>query len=420
MKEHIKKIINHPLISGTLVIFLGSLFCNICNFLFNLFMSRNLSVSDYGILASLMSLLTLATLPAGSIIPTIINFAASYFAKGELNLVRGLFFKVTKLSFLAGFCIFLVFFLFVESISQFFNISSESLIILLGFVIFLSYAGVINGALLQAKLAFGFISFNSLLGTILKLLLGVILVFLGFAVSGAMWAIFWTGLISYALSFIPLRFLFKKGAAVSKIEIGKLFAYGAPAAISLFGLTSFVTTDILLVKHFFPPAQAGIYAGLSLVGRVIFFFSAPISTVMFPLIVQKHAKEENYKNIFKIALFLVFLSSMALTIFYFLFPEFVIKFFIKREEYLIISPLLGLFSLFITAYSLLSIMTNFYLSIKKTKIYIPITLAAIFQAILIFYLHQNFLQIIIISLSITILLLVSLLLYYPHATKNKG
>lgn len=419
MKEHIKQVINHPLISGSLVIFLGSLFSNICNFLFNLFMSRNLSVSDYGILASLISLLTLATLPAGSIIPTIINFAASYFAKGQLDMVRGLFFKITKLSLSVGIPIFIIFLLFPQRIGQFFNIPSGHLIIIVGFIIFIGFVGVTNSALLQAKLAFNFISFNSLLGTLLKLLLGILLVFFGFAVGGAMWAMFFATIISYILSFIPLTFLFNKTIVVPKIDIGKLFAYGAPAAISLFGLTSFITTDIILVKHFFAPAQAGIYAGLSLVGRVIFFFSAPIGTVMFPLIVQKYAKEENYKNIFKLALLLVFLSSITLTIFYFLFPEFVIKFFIKKEEYLTIAPLLGLFALFITGYSLLSIITNFYLSIKKTKVFIPIILGAISQGVLIWFYHQTFIQVIVISFGITILLLVLLLLYYPHATKDE-
>ena len=53
---------------------------------------------------------------------------------------------------------------------------------------------------------------------------------------------------------------------------------------------------LILVKHFFSPHDAGIYAGLSLIGRVIFFFSAPIASVMFPVIVQKYARKENYEN----------------------------------------------------------------------------------------------------------------------------
>ena len=168
------------------------------------------------------------------------------------------------------------------------------------------------------------------------------------------------------------------------------------------------------MKHFFDPVQAGIYATLSLVGRVIFFFSAPIGTVMFPLIVQKHAKEENYNSVFIFSLLLVFFASVILTILYFLFPEFVLHFFSNKEEAISAAPFVGLFGIYITLYSMLSICTNFYLSIGKTKVFIPVLFGALLQAVLIWIYHATFLHVIIISLGITSLLLVLLLLYYRH------
>lgn len=412
MKKHFHQVIKNPLISGSTVIFAGSLSASVLNFLFNLFMTRNLSVSDYGILASLISIMTLSGLPAGSFFPMVVKFAGSYFAKNEYHLVRSLFFKVIKLSGSLGIIVLLIFIVFSKTIGEFFNISNLSLIIIISFIVFLGYIGIINNALLQAKLAFRFIASLNLLSAFLKLSIGAILVIFGLKVNGAIWGFFVASLVPYVLSFIPLRFIFEKEAKPSTVNFKEIVQYGGPAALALFGIASFVTTDIILTKHFFNPKEAGIYAGLSLIGRVIFFFSAPIGTVMFPLVVQKHAKKENYQNTFWLSVLIILVPSIALTIFYFIFPEFVIKFFLKNEEYLVSAPLLGFFGIFITVYSLLSIIVNFYLSTNKVKVWIPVVLAACLQALGIWMYHKTYFQVISISLWSSGLLLIGLLIYY--------
>ena len=41
--------------------------------------------------------------------------------------------------------------------------------------------------------------------------------------------------------------------------------------------------DILLVKHFYPPEQAGLYAAIAVVGRVVYMSSWAVVSSMFPL-----------------------------------------------------------------------------------------------------------------------------------------
>lgn len=412
MRKRIKQAIDHPLISGSILIVAGSFFANVINFFFNLYMSRNLSPSDYGVLASLVALITLTGLAAQSIIPTVVNFAATYFAKKEFDVIRGLFFRTTLFLLLAGGLFFLTFLLFSQRIGDFLNIEDNFLVVLTGAIIFLSLIAVVNLAFLQAKLSFGFIAFLNFVSASLKLSFGVLLVLLGFSVKGAMWAYFSAFLIPYFLGFLPLRFLFKKKAKSIHISSRELFGYGIPAAMAMFSLTALISTDLLLVKHFFDANQAGLYAVLALAGKVIYFLTAPIGVVMFPLIVQKFAKRENYDNVFRLALLLVLLPAGTVSVFYSLFPVFSIKIFNQSSQISTVAPYLGIFSLFMTAYSLLSLITNFYLSIKKTNVYIPLTVAAFLQAVLIWFNHQTFLQVVSISLGITVLLLLLLLLYY--------
>src|ERR1019366_2514322 len=42
--------------------------------------------------------------------------------------------------------------------------------------------------------------------------------------------------------------------------------------------------DIVLVKHFFSSKEAGLYAAVALVGRVIFSFSSAVVNSMFPIV----------------------------------------------------------------------------------------------------------------------------------------
>jgi len=418
MKEKVKKIIKHPLIYGSAIVVLGSLLSNFFNFLYNLFMSRNLTVADYGTLASIMSLIGLPVLLSSAATPLIIKFAGGYFATNNMPLLRGFYQKIQK--FYLYICVIVValFLLFITQVSQFFHIADINILYISVFIIILALVGGLNGAFLQAKLAFGFQVVVNLVNTIAKLLLGVIFVFAGYGVPGATLSILISCLLSYIVGLIPLRFVFDKNIISPKIETKSLFAYGIPSALTSFGLTSFISADMLLVKHFFDPVQAGLYAGLSLIARVIFYISGPIAAVMFPIIVQKHSKNENFVNTFKLSLLFVLAPSIILTTIYYFFPDFIILFFLKKREYLAIKPLLWLFGVYICLYGLTSIIATFYLSIKKTKVYIPILIGAFAQVVLIIFYHQSFLQIITISLVIMFLLVITLLLYYPYATKK--
>lgn len=418
MKQKVKRLIKHPLIYGSGIVVIGNLFASFFNFLFNLFMSRSLSVTDYGVLASVLSLLAFPLLVSTSLGPVVVQFAGNYFATGNFPLLRGLYIKVKKLLFIVALILFVLFLFFISTVSNFFHIQDKLILVVADFIMFFAIINVINISFIQAKLAFTFQVFVNLFNNVSKFIIGVVLVYLGYSVTGAVYAILIGTVCAYLFSFIQLKFIFDKKIPAPSVETKELFSYGIPASLTLLGLTSFISTDIILVKHFFDPHQAGLYAGLSLIGRVIFYVSAPIGGVMFPIIVQKYSKNENFTRTFTLSLLLVFLPSLFITIFYTLFPNFSILFFLKKHEYLAVSNLIMPFAIFIVLFSLLSIIANFYLSIKKTEVYIPVLLGAIAQAVLIFFYHQSFQQIITISVTITLILVLILLLHYDRVIRK--
>lgn len=412
MKEKIKSTLRHPLISGSAVIFLGTNIGNVFNFLFNLFMLHNLPSIDYGTLVGLISIITLFSQVADSITPFVVNFAAIYFAVGELGKAKTLFIKVTKLSIGIGAAIFLLFIFFAPMIGSFLKIQNPMLIILSGVCVFSAYLGIVNRAFLQAKLAFSFLALIVLVGSFLKFIIAVFFVGQGFGVQGALYAFILAFAIPYILTFIPLKNLLNPVQEKEHIELRRMLKFGVGSIISVFAVTAFVTSDILLVKHFFNPSLAGLYAGMTIVGKIVYFFSAPIGSVMFPLIVQKYAKKENYHTDFRLALILVGLPSLLLTSAYFLMPDIVIQFVMKRNEYIAAAPYIGFVGIFFTFYSLITVMVNFFLSIQKTYIFIPVLVCAILQGLGIWFFHNSLYEVLFVSIIASGLLLLTLLLYY--------
>lgn len=417
MIKTVNKLIKHPLVSSTTTIFFGNLIINFFNFLYSFFMLHTLSVANYGVLASIISFIGFPTLAVGALGTVVVRFAGSYFATGKLDMARGLYLKVFRVLFVIGSSMFIFYIIFIHQIGDFFHIHNIVILLVTIMIIVISLMTIVNMGFLQAKLAFTFQVITNGLATFSKLLFGVGFVLLGFSVNGAVVAMLISAVIMYLVSFIPIQFIFDKKISPIKLSTKELITYGIPSAATILGMTSFISTDIILVKHFFNPMNAGIYAGLSLVARVIFYFSSPIGNVMFPLLVQKYSKKEKVFGTFILSLLFVLIPSIGITLFYYFFPTFSILFFSKKE-YLVAAPYLTLFSIFATLYSVLNVLVYFYLAIHKTIIVLPVLLAAIAQIILIFFFHQVFTQVITISLLITFLLTIVLLLYYPYATKK--
>ncbi|MGH7246089.1 MAG: hypothetical protein ACREGI_04090, partial [Candidatus Levyibacteriota bacterium] len=138
----------------------------------------------------------------------------------------------------------------------------------------------------------------------------------------------------------------------------------------------------------------------------------PVPSVMFPMLVKNITKGEKFHHLFSFALLIVASISGIVTLFYFLFPRVVITVFLGGGQYLSAIAYVGLFGLFATIFSLLYVCVNLFLSLKKTEIAFPLVGGAVLQAMGIWFFHTNFFEIISISIVITLVLTITLLLYY--------
>jgi O-antigen/teichoic acid export membrane protein len=394
----------------------GTIIGGVGNYLYHLLMGRMLGPTDYGVLASLISFSYLLSIPVGTLSLVIVKFVSAFKGKKDVASIRALFRIGTTKILPFSFFILLIFLLLTPLITSFLHLPSFlPFLIVLG-AFFVGIFSTINRAFLQGLLRFGYISLSSILEVGLKLAVAVGLVIWSFKVNGALFGLLVAGIFGYFFTFFPLRFLFQTNQRKLRLKGQEMFNFALPVFFSTLAFTSLSSSDVVLVRHFFPGEQSGFYGALSTLGKIILFLSGPIISVMFPLVSERHANGGNYKRLLFASIGLVGIICLVMTGIYFFVPSLVVRLFFGKA-FLPIVSYLGLFGIFLSLYSLSFLFINFYLSIKKIKVVIMPVMAAVFQVIFIWFFHQTLWQVIWISLGILALLFVSLLVYYPQSEK---
>ncbi|KKK60492.1 hypothetical protein LCGC14_3023830, partial [marine sediment metagenome] len=254
---------------------------------------------------------------------------------------------------------------------------------------------------------------------ILRLIFGVLLVYLGFKASGAIAASTLAGIISFLLILVPLKFLFNKKGKPVDFDSSEIYKFFWPVLITILCFTILINVDVIFVKHFFSPKQAGYYSAASLMGKIVLFFPASFAMVMFSKTSELHAQNEQSSHVLKKSLLLVGLMCVAITIGYFVFPSFLISI-IYGQKYLASAKWLGLFGIAMCMFSLINILIHYYLSVQKLR-FIPILVGAtILQVGVLWFVPFNPTQIIYVLIGISSLLLISFTVVERSSVKQEG
>ena len=175
------------------------------NLFYHLFMLRYLSPVDYADLNTLIAVLMLIYVPSSMVQVTITRFISSYRAQSQYDRIRELLRQVLLRMLGLAFLIFFLIVLASRFLSTFLQISSHSLFILLGIVLLFGLLLPVLWGGLQGLQEFGSLAFNYIVISGLRLALGVLFVFLGWGVFGALGAVSISYFVTIILSFFMLR-----------------------------------------------------------------------------------------------------------------------------------------------------------------------------------------------------------------------
>lgn len=404
----ITKIIKHPLFAGSLIMVVGSNLLNFGQWIYHLIVARLLGPSSYGELAAIISLIGELVIIQQALGLSIVKFISS--EKGEKstqNLIQWMNHWGVKIGISIGLMVLVI----SAFLNKFLHITDPLVTIVLAPTLLLAAIIQVHRSILQGLLRFGQYVGSLLVEVTIKIALSVVLIVLNFAVFGAMVSMLTAALLAWFFTRFSLREYLSKPKDKSP-DLAPLLKYSVPVFLHALALTSFYSTDVILVKHFFPAHQAGIYASLAVLGRVAFYGAAPVVQVMFPLIAKRHSHGQPYHKIFYLSGLLIGGIVAAVVLFYVVFPELAVGI-LYGAGFLEGAPFLWWFGVFMGLLAFSMLFTQFYLSIGKTRIVWLFVAAAILQAALIWFIHPSFLTVIQLSILSAALLALSLIFYYP-------
>lgn len=378
------------------------------NYLYNLGLGRVLGPGAFADAAILITLLLVLSFVAMTFQLAVAKFTTEFDKSKQDAFVQRAYKQATTFGIILGAAIVV----FAGSLQTLFQTESSVMFTIFGIAVPLYFIMSVNRGNLQGRKSFIALSITYQLEMVCRLALTfALLLFFNIESSVAVAT-------AIAISFIAGVFPFKKLTSREAVQ-SALTSKESKAVMNFFVLTACYeltqiicnNSDILLVKHYFPSYDAGLYASLALIGRVVYFVTWMFVMLLLPTVVSM--RKEGKNSVPVLMKYVGYITALAsgIVLFTFLFPSFAVQI-LFGEQYMSIAPLLGWYALATSFFALSNIFAYYYLSLDHYK---PIVIAAIFgvlQIVLIILFHDSLFEVVLAQVVAMGSLLIAQLLYF--------
>jgi len=395
MKLNLKELLKDKFVRGTFFLTAANFGGAFLNYLVHPILTRHLSIAAYGDFQAILSFITILGVLSAVINTTLIK-EFSTLAANQPEKIEALRRRAASRFFWFGLAIFALIIIFIQPLNQLFKISENTILIIASLNFLYVFPLVVNRAVLSGKQDFFSLAINSFLdaGSRLFFIILFVIIF-PLDLNGAAWAIGLAGLASFLVSFYQIKRLKLPTAPIDfKPSLRHFWRYSLLVLWFMALSQFFYNFDMLLVKSYFSPEEAGLYGAMLTIGRIIFFIGGVVPLVMFPVVAN--LKEDKSLRSFKVlGKSIAMLGALAVPAYLIiaLWPEFIIKL-IVGAKYLAITTYLPSLALVILILTLMTILSNYFLALANHHSLIILTLAAICEIILISLFHHNLSEII--------------------------
>ncbi len=316
--------LDKTLIKGSFILLVVFNLYSLLNFIFQSSMARFLTVAEYGILAALFYFVYLLGIYSEAIQTIITRYTAS---EANLGKLKNMLKRALKKSWVIAIISFLVYNVIAIPLSAVLNIP-YFLLFLTGFAIGAAFFLPITRGILLGRRRFTVLGMNMIIESSSKLILATILVLLGWKIYGALIGLLVGVFLALGISFLSLKKVLQ--AKEEQADMSGIYGYSGPVFTIIFALQLFFIIDILIAQAVFSKDIAGYYAIASMLSKIIFWGTQPISRAMFPLAAEKqnnNKRESRYLN----ALGFLSICIFGILILFLLFPEEIIFLFSGRN-----------------------------------------------------------------------------------------
>jgi O-antigen/teichoic acid export membrane protein len=288
--QRLAPLMRNRLVRQNLVLFFGGLVAGIGGFVYHAIAGRILGPDIYGEVATLIAVYSVGTGPALILIVVLARYTAMLNARGDPG-VRSLLVRTVRLIAIPCLVFILLTTLFARPVALFERVGSTIPILILGFSIALIWQVAIPRGILQGLQRFTSLSLNLSLELVVRTTVVYVLLRAGYAVSGAMAAVFVGLVFVFFLGLFSLRDHFR--GVGQRVQLRVMAGFSLTAAAGIIGVQILYNQDVILAEHYLSHHDGGIYGGLNKIGTILFFLTLSVSQVLFPRVVEAVAKDQN-------------------------------------------------------------------------------------------------------------------------------
>ncbi len=371
-----------------ILVFAAQMAVNLSNFLFHATVSRRIGVEEYGTLNALVSgfnIFAVVAVTLGTVVAKVVAELRSAGATGRIrNFALQTFVILSSVALLSLFLTWLS----ARGIAGYLHISATSAVLVTGAILALNFVLPLRGILQGAEM-FGSYSISLVLEAVLKVALALLFVWIGFGLVGALggWLAGAGIALIYTIAVVTIRFGRTDPNAyhLDTTRIGLAMA-GTVAAGILLAVMQF--SDVIIVKHFFNPEQAGLYAAAALAGRMLFLLVNFVPIILIPHAVRAaHDGTKPERFLLKAVLVVLGISLIAL-IGYGLFPTFIIGT-LAGSAFKPAASLLFPYAIAATTFAILNTVVTYRIGIHRMQFLWPLSLLAIAEIVAIWEFHRS-------------------------------
>jgi O-antigen/teichoic acid export membrane protein len=386
------KILANQYLRHNILLFATNILAGAFAYLLHPFLGHIMSVQEYGQVATFIALSLVLATPTQIIATVAARYASSLSTKGDDTQLNDFIRRLTGILLIAGIVTTAVFIVVSGSVASFFHLDSSQEVVIISFVFITVFAAPLNQGVLQGLQFFGWYSVITLLAAFLRLILAIGFIFAGLGVNGAILGIVLSATLTYFASFLPLRKILK-GPRTQAGSLRSLWLYSIFAAIAATGIVALYSIDTVLARHFLNASQAGLYAALATVGRIVLFITNSIAIIMFPRVVALHEKGEPHAHIVVQAVLGVLGLGFVVEAVFYLAPSLITKV-LFGSAFDTIAALLPLYGVAMLLLAFAQILAMYFLAIGNRIFVLIIFCACVLQIALITWHHAQIVQLV--------------------------
>lgn len=367
MEQLVKTLRSSAFIRHNAIFFTGSMAVGFLNYLYYPVIGRLLHPASFGEVQVLFSLLAQITIFFAALGLLTVNIVANYSDSSRRNRMIA---ELEKLGLIISLVLLLVTVAVAPELQTFFHFASPVPFVVLMIAVVAGVPATFCLGFLRGLKKFGIVSIVGIIMSAADIILSVILVLMGFGTIGAVSALALAQLIAFGYAAAKARelgFTESLRGSIFKLPDFKLMLpelkYALLVLVGSLAVTAMYSLDSIAVKHFFNAHQAGVYAGISTVARIIFFVTAPVVGVLIPSIKLQHAQRQNQEILQKSLALLATIGGMGLVVFAVI-PNFVVRV-LMGPKYVPDAYLLPRLSLVLFIISLINLFVMYHIALRR-------------------------------------------------------